>query len=117
MSVIEKSRRGKVVLLYRGDSPKVFCRIKKPDDSGWWRRSTGVTDVARALEIAEEWHDEMRFRDKHGMAFKPAAFSAVCDLYLKELEEEGAIHPSKARRVKDYRPIVDKVSEAIFQGP
>ena len=117
MSVIEKSRRGKVVLLYRGDSPKMFCRIKEPDDSGWWRRSTGITDVARALEIAEKWHDEMRFCDKHGMAFKPAAFSAVCDLFLKKLEEEGAIHPNKARRVKDYRPIVDKVSEAIFQGP
>ena len=77
----------------------------------------GITDVARALEIAEKWHDEMRFCDKHGMAFKPAAFSAVCDLFLKKLEEEGAIHPNKARRDKDYRPIVDKVSEAIFQGP
>ena len=81
MSVIEKSHRGKVVLFYRGDSPEVFCRIKKPDDSGWWRRSTGVSDVARAFEIAEE----------------------------------GAIHPSKAPRVKDYRPIVERYQKPYFK--
>ena len=29
MSVIQKSRDGNVVLLYRGDSPNLFCRVKK----------------------------------------------------------------------------------------
>ena len=114
MSVIEKSRRGNVVLFHRGDSPKVFCRIKKPDDSGWWQRSTGMTNIGPALEIAEEWHDEMRFKEKHGLAIEPRAFSAVADVYVRELKEEVELGVRSERHLKDYVPMVDRYLKPFF---
>lgn len=114
MSVIEKSRRGNVVLLYRDDSPKVFCRIKKPDDGGWWQRSTGVTDIGQALEIAEEWHDEMRFKAKHGLAIEPRAFSAVADIYVRELKEEVELGVRNERHLRDYVPITERYLKPFF---
>ncbi len=114
MSVIQKSREGNVVLLYRGDSPNVFCRVKKPDVSGWLRRSTGVADVAEALRIAEEWHDEIRFKARYGLALVPKAFNAVADLYVKELEGEVALGDRNERHIKDYVPIVERYFKAYF---
>ncbi len=55
MAVIKKSRDGNVVLLYRGDSPNVFCRLKKPDVSGWVRRGTGITDVDTCNNRPARW--------------------------------------------------------------
>ena len=46
MAVIIKSRGGNVGLLYRGDRPNVFCRLKKPDVGGGVRRGPGVTGEA-----------------------------------------------------------------------
>lgn len=114
MSVIQKSRDGNVVLLFRGDSPNVFCRVKKPDVGGWLRRSTRVVDVAEALRIAEEWHDEIRFKARYGLALVPKAFNAVADLYVKELEGEVALGDRNKRHIKDYVPIVERYFKAYF---
>jgi hypothetical protein len=114
MSIIQKSRSGDVVLLYRGDSPKVFCRIKKPNGSGWLQRSTGVADVDDALRIAEEWHDEIRFKVKHGLAIEPKAFSAVADVYVQELKEEVDLGIRSDRHLRDYVPIVERYLKAYF---
>ena len=114
MGVIQKSRGGNVVLLHRGDSPNVFCRIKKPDVSGWLQRSTGVMDVAEAQQIAEEWHDEIRFKAKHGLAIEPRAFSAVADVYVRELQEEVDLGVRNERHLKDYIPVVDRYLKPYF---
>ena len=87
MAVIKKSRGGNVVRLFRGDSPNVFCRLKKPDLGGWVRRGTGVTDIDKALRMAEEWYDEIRLMAKHGLPMEPKAFAAVADVYVRELRE------------------------------
>ncbi|MDA0231672.1 MAG: site-specific integrase [Proteobacteria bacterium] len=114
MGVIQKSRGGNVVLLHRDDSPNVFCRVRKPDVGGWLQRSTGTADIAEALRIAEEWHDEIRFKAKHGLALVSKAFNAVADLYVKELKGEVALGQRNERHIKDYVPIVERYFKDYF---
>ncbi len=114
MGVIRKSRDGNVVLIYRGDSPNVFCRIKRPDASGWIQKSTGTTDVDKALLKAEEWHDEVRFKAKHGLALETKSFSSVCDLYLKELKSEVTLGIRNERHLKDYTPTISRYLIPFF---
>ena len=102
------------MLLYRDDSPNVFCRIKKPDVGGWVQRGTGVTGVDEALRMAEEWHDEIRFKAKHGLAIEPKAFSAVADVYVRELREEVDLGVRNERHLKDYVPVVKRYLKLYF---
>ncbi len=101
-------------MMYRGDSPNVFCRLKKPDVGGWVRRGTGVTDVDEALRMAEEWYDEIRFKAKHGLAMEPKAFAAVADVYVRELKEEIDLGVRNERHLKDYVPVVERYLKPHF---
>ena len=40
MSILYTSPDGDLVLFHRGDSPKLYCRLRKPDGTGWIQRTT-----------------------------------------------------------------------------
>ena len=58
--------------------------------------------------MAEEWHDEIRFKAKHGLAIEPKAFRAVADVYVRELREEVDLGVRNERHLKDYVPVVKR---------
>ena len=64
--------------------------------------------------MAEEWHDEIRFKAKHGLAIEPKAFSAVADVYVRELREEVDLGVRNERHLKDYVPVVKRYLKLYF---
>lgn len=113
MSVISKSRNGEVVLFYRGDSPRVFCRLKRPE-GGWIQRSTKQTDKAAAQLQAEKWLDEIKILASHGLPVETRTFASVCRLYLRELEREIELDLRNPRHLKDYKPTVERYLQPFF---
>ncbi|MGF1456270.1 MAG: hypothetical protein ACFB6R_12955 [Alphaproteobacteria bacterium] len=114
MTILKSIRGGDVVLFYRGDSPNIHCRLRKPKVGGWVQRSTKTKCLEVAIERAEEWHDDLRFKERYGLALNPKTFSAVCDLYIRELRDEVAAGSRSERHLRDYIPVVERYLRPYF---
>jgi integrase len=112
--IVQTSRDGDIVLFYRGDSPRLYCRLRRPDGLGWLQRSTKCNHQEEALNKAREWYDELRFRAKLGLTTDPKLFSLVADRYLEDLQREVDLGIRNPRRVRDYKPVVERYLKPFF---
>ncbi|MBT4017916.1 MAG: site-specific integrase [Alphaproteobacteria bacterium] len=115
------SRDGNVYIYARSNGPNYYCQLKKPDTNRWVQRSTGKRNKAEALRAAERLYDEMAFLHSRGYSTTPTDFSKVCDLYLRELEQERVDHEKsdgKAGRnpidLKTYAMTVERYIKPYF---
>jgi hypothetical protein len=60
-------RDGEVVIFRRPSSPLWQCRFKRQDGT-WERVSTKQASIERAVQVACELYDEVRFRQRLGLA-------------------------------------------------
>ena len=80
-------RDGEVVLYRRSSSPLYQCRFKLADGS-WYRVSTRKASVESAVSRACEMYDEIRFRQRLGLAQIAHDFVHIADATLDELQKE-----------------------------
>lgn len=80
-------RDGEVVLYRRSSSPLYQCRFKLADGS-WYRVSTRKASVESAVSVACEMYDEIRFRQRLGLAHIAHNFAQVANATLQELRKE-----------------------------
>jgi integrase len=80
-------RDGEVVLYRRSASPLYQCRFKLADGS-WYRVSTRKASVEQAVAVACEMYDEIRFRQRLGLAHIAHNFAQIADATLDELRKE-----------------------------
>ena len=106
--IVHTSRDGDIVLFYRGDSQKLYCRLRRPDGLGWLQRSTKCNHQEEAFNKAREWYDELRFRAKLGLTTDPKLFNPVADRYLEDLQREVDLGIRNPRHVRDYKPVVER---------
>jgi integrase len=80
-------RDGEVVLYRRSASPLYQCRFKLADGS-WYRVSTRKASIESAVSVACEMYDEIRFRQRLGLAHIAHNFAHIADATLDELRKE-----------------------------
>ncbi len=80
-------RDGEVVLYRRTASPLYQCRFKLADGS-WYRVSTRKASIESAVSVACEMYDEIRFRQRLGLAHIAHNFAHIADATLDELRKE-----------------------------
>lgn len=80
-------RDGEVVLYRRTASPLYQCRFKLADGS-WYRVSTRKASIESAVGVACEMYDEIRFRQRLGLAHIAHNFAHIADATLDELRKE-----------------------------
>ena len=80
-------RDGEVVLYRRSSSPLYQCRFKLADGR-WYRVSTRKASVESAVGVACEMYDEIRFRQRLGLAHIAHNFAHIADATLDELRKE-----------------------------
>lgn len=80
-----KLRDGAITLHMRNDSAKwqVYINIKGERPI---RQSTGHSNLDEAKQYATNLYDECRYKQKQGIAIRSYGFTAVADMYIKELE-------------------------------
>jgi integrase len=112
--IVHASGDGDIVLFYRGDSPKLYCRLRRPDGLGWIQRSTRYNRPDDAFHKAREWYDELRFRTKLGLTTDPKLFSLVADRYVEDLQREVDLGLRNPRHIRDYKPVVERYLKPFF---
>lgn len=80
-------RDGEVVLYRRSASPLYQCRYKLADGK-WHRVSTRKASVENAVSVACLLYDEVRFRQKLGLAHTAQTFAHIADETLAELRQQ-----------------------------
>lgn len=113
VGIISKHRNNTVVLLNRGDSPKIYCRVKV-GKGGWNQKSTDTTDVDEALKCAFDWQTELEILQRNGLSTKRRTFASVAKLYLKDLEDEVRLGAKNERNVRDYKSVLDRYLVGFF---
>ena len=80
-----KLRDGAITLHMRDDSTKwqLYINIKGERPI---RQSTGTSNLDDAKQYATNLYDECRYKQKQGIAIRTYGFTAVADMYVKELE-------------------------------
>ena len=95
-------------------NPVWQARVNNPQNKGYITKSLKTLDKARAIERAEEWFDDLRFREKHGLVVHARTVSQICDLYINDLKEEIDAGIRNERHLRDYRPIADRYVKGFF---
>jgi hypothetical protein len=108
--VVHTSHDGDVALFYRGDSPQLYCRLRRPDGLGWVQRSTKCNHPDEAFKRAQGWHDELRL----GLTTDPKLSSLVADRCLEDLQREVDLGLRNPRHVRDYKPVVERYLKPFF---
>ncbi len=88
--------------------------MNNPQGKGYITKSLKTLDKERAITTAEEWFDDLRFREKHGLVVHARTVSQIGDLYLQELREEIEAGIRNQRHLRDYRPIVERYVKGFF---
>ena len=102
----------------RSDTQQLWwqARTRDPKGRGYLTKSLKTTDSATAMHRAAAWYDDIQTKIGQGLVIKPRSVAQVCDLYIKELEEDVLRGDRPKRHLKDYRTLVDKYVRAFFTG-
>ena len=101
----------------RGDTGAAWwhARTPNPNGRGYLTKGMKTTDQATAISKADEWYDNLQSRIDQGLIIKPRSVDQVCDIYIKELEEEIQRGDRPARHLKDYKTLVEKYVRPYFR--
>lgn len=80
-------RDGEVVIHRRPNSPLWYCRFKLQDGS-WHRQSTRQASIEHAVRTACDLYDEIRFRQRLGLAQKAPTFAEIAHATLYEMRQD-----------------------------
>ena len=107
-----KLRDGEVVLYRRKGFRKWHCRYKLRE-LGWIRRSTGTENQYDAAQIACDWYDEARFRQRMGLAPEVLRFRDIATVAVTEMRRD--IDAGTAKRVfVDYCAAIERYLIPFF---
>ncbi len=90
------------------------ARTRDPNGRSYLTKSLKTTDQATAVSKAEGWYDDLQFRVDQGLIIKSRTVGQVCDIYVKELEEDVQRGDRPQRHLKDYKTLVDKYVRPYF---
>lgn len=107
---------GQLQIYMRSDTIKPLwqARANHPNRSGFITKSLKTTDKDTAIERAEEWFDELRFKERNGLVVHSRSVSSICDLYIKDLTEAVQAGVKTERHLRDYKAIADRYVRAFF---
>ena len=107
---------GQLQIYVRSDTIKPLwqARTPNPNRSGSITTSLKTTDKETAVERAEEWFDELKFKERHGMVVHSRTMASICDLYAKELAEGVAAGVRTERHLRDYKAVADRYVRGFF---
>ncbi len=74
-----------------------------------------TTDQATAISKADEWYDHLQFKIDQGLIIKPRSVDQVCDIYIKELEDDVQRGDRPQRHLKDYKTLIEKYVRPYFR--
>ncbi len=106
--VIDTSYDGNVVIFHHPNSPKIHCRIKKPDNGKWHYKSTRSIDERDALAFAEDLYANMKLRHRAGLSAKPVTFKEVAEKHIEQMKDDVVVGDRPDRDLKDYIPIINR---------
>ena len=78
---IKKYKDEKLHVYLRNDSRFWLCRFYA--DGKYKVKSTGETDLREARDFAEEWYDDLRYKQRHGISIHQKTFDFVASEYLE----------------------------------
>ncbi len=81
------------------------ARTRDPNGRSYLTKSLKTTDQATAVSKAEGWYDDLQFRVDQGLIIKSRTVDQVCDIYVKELEEDVQRGDRPQRHLKDYKTL------------
>jgi hypothetical protein len=112
--IIDTSFDGNVVTFYRPDTPRIHCRIKKPDNGKWDYKSTRTTDRRDALNFAEDLYANAKLRHRAGLSSKPVTFKEVAEKHIEQMKDDVVVGDRPDRDLKDYIPIINRYFVPYF---
>lgn len=107
---------GQLQIYVRSDTikPLWHARTHNPNRTGFITKSLKTTDKETAVERAEEWFDELKFKQRHGLVVHSRSVASICDLYVKELEEGVAAGVRTERHLRDYKAVANRYVRGFF---
>ena len=109
-----KLRDGAITLHMRDDSSKwqVYINIKGERPI---RQSTGYNNLDEAKQFATNLYDECRYKQKQGIAIRTHGFSAIADMYVKELENNKDNSISAYRKHRTNNGNIQRYLKPFFK--
>ena len=77
---IKKYKDEKLHVYLRNDSRFWLCRFYA--DGKYKVKTTGETDLREARDFAEDWYDDLRYKQRHGISIHQKTFDFVASEYL-----------------------------------
>ena len=76
-------------------------------------KSSGVSNKRKAIEILEDWYDELRFKDKHNMTVHKVKIYTAIEQYLEHISKSNSITSKTKRSIKFRLSRVARCKEFI----
>ncbi len=90
------------------------ARTRKGNADGYYTKSMQTTDKATAESDAVVWYNNLQVRIDQGYVPVSKSVNQICDLYLKQLNNEVTRGDRKQRNYDDYKTVVDKFIREYF---
>lgn len=96
-------KKNRQLSIYKRDDDKSGnyygrCHIQGRDKI----KSSGVSNKKQAIEILEDWFDELRFKDKHNMTVHKVKINTAIEQYLEHISKSNSI-ASKTKKSIRFR--------------
>ena len=98
--ILATSYGGDVVVFGHARSPKLHCRVRKPDGTGWHYTTTGKIEVDQAQSFAESLYAEMKLRQRVGLSSAPATFRQAAEAHIRAMKAAVAIGDMSPRALR-----------------
>ena len=95
------------------NAPWWHARTRDPNGRSYLTKSLKTTDQATAVSKAEGWYEDLQFRIDQGLIIKSRTADQVCDIYVKELEEDVQRGDRPQRHLKELYLIL---GDAAWSG-
>jgi integrase len=113
---LAKIANGKGEIYTRSDTLKKawHVRIKYFEGSGYYIKSLKTEDKQEAMDVAEEWYRDLKYKHDNNLIVRKRTVSQVCNLYVSKLESNVAIGIATPQMLVDYKPLVETYIKPFF---
>jgi integrase len=107
---------GKAKIYKRTDNKKPiwYVRTKNATGRGYKIQSTKTIDKSEAIEFAENWLMELRFKVKNNIVTNNRTVAQISKIYIDNLQTEIDAGITNERQMRDYQPIVETYINGFF---
>ncbi|WP_340149029.1 hypothetical protein [uncultured Sneathiella sp.] len=84
------------------------------EGTGYYVKSLKIEDKQEALEAAEEWYRDLKYKYDHNLVVRKRTVTQLCNIYVAKLQSDIGTGIIPQQRLDDYKPLVETYIKPFF---